>query len=492
MGTQPATTPRRTTARRIVMAFAVVLGLFALALAVMIVALDRIGDAEREVARLDHAKHAGHHAAAMAREQYIHQAHTLLEWNASHMSHYDEVAVAARGATVHLRAVVPAGDPRAAEIATLIAESDRTFRDVVLPAVERNERDRARELHDLTVAPVERVVALNDDLNRTLEASSAAAQRRAADIRSRARLAVLGCFALAILAALGVGLYLMRSISRPVAALRAGAERIGRGDLTARIAMPGDDELAELGAVFDRMAEDLAARQTELLEASRLASIGQVASGVAHEINNPLGVMLGYLRLLRREAALADREELHIIEDEARQCQAIVAGLLDLARPVQLQVGAVELGEVISEAVSRLDDSGQSDGVRVTVSGGPAAPLSADEAKLRQIALNLLGNAIEAARDPAASEPTVDVSWAVDGDEVSLHIDDRGPGIPASVRARVFEPFVTTRPRGHGLGLAIARSLARAHGGDITLAPRAGGGTSARLTVPARTPETAS
>ncbi len=491
MATEATGTPRRTTARRIVLAFAVVLGLFALALVVMVVALDRIGDAEHEVARLDHAKHAGHHAAAMAREQYIHQAHTLLEWSDSHMGHYDGVAADARGATAHLRSVVPAGDPRAAQIADLIAESDRSFRQVVLPAVARDERGRARELHELTERPVERVVALNEELNRTLEAASAAAQRRAAGIRSGARLAVLGCFALAIVAALGVGLYLMRSISRPVAALRAGAERIGRGDLTARIAMAGDDELAELGRVFDRMAHDLAARQAELLEASRLASIGQVASGVAHEINNPLGVMLGYLRLVRREAELADREELRIIEDEARQCQAIVAGLLDLARPVRLQVGAVELGEVVSEAVSRLDDSGQSDGVSVSVRPGPPLQIQADETKLRQIALNLLGNAIEAARDPGATAATIEVSWTADGDTASLHIDDRGPGIPDELRPRLFEPFVTTRAKGHGLGLAVARSLARAHGGDIELEPRPGGGTSARLTVPIRSQEVA-
>jgi CHASE3 domain sensor protein len=89
----------RTTATRIVVAFAAVLLLFGLALAVMLVSLAEIGRAEREVARLDHAKHAGHHAAAMAREQYIHQAHSLLEWNDSHVAHYQEVA--GRGARRH-------------------------------------------------------------------------------------------------------------------------------------------------------------------------------------------------------------------------------------------------------------------------------------------------------------------------------------------------------------------------------------------------------
>jgi signal transduction histidine kinase len=123
-----------------------------------------------------------------------------------------------------------------------------------------------------------------------------------------------------------------------------------------------------------------------------------------------------------------------------------------------------------------------------------AAPLQiqADETKLRQIALNLLGNAIEAARDPDATAATVEVSWTADGDAASLRIDDRGPGIPDALRPRLFEPFVTTRAKGHGLGLAIARSLARAHGGDVELDPRPGGGTSARLTVPIRSQEVAS
>lgn len=487
----PAVPARRTltTARRIVFAFAVVLGLFGLALVVMLVALARIAEAEHDVARLDHAKHAGHHAAAMAREQYIHQAHTLLEWNDSHAGHYDSVAAEAREATDHLRSVVAAGDERAEEIAALIARSDRSFREIVLPAVQRNERHRASELHELTEGPVERVVALNGELNHSLEAASEAAQKRAGRIRSTARFAVLVCFALAIVAALGVGGYLLRSISRPVAVLRAGAERIGRGDLSGRIAVPGNDELAHLARTFDRMAEDLATRQAELVEASRLASIGQVASGVAHEINNPLGVILGYLRLLRREPGSGEREELRIIEDEARQCQAIVAGLLDFARPVRLQLGPVKLDEIVSEAVSRLEDSGQTDGVHVHVDTSPPVEISADESKLRQIIVNLLGNAIEAARDGKATETRVDVSWRAGEGQVTIRIDDRGPGIPAALRPRLFEPFVTTRARGHGLGLAIARSLARAHGGDIELDERPGGGVSAHLIIPLRQPQ---
>lgn len=485
----PAARSRSTTARRIVLAFAAILALFGLALVVMIVALGQIADAERDVARLDHVKHAGHSAAAMAREQYIHQAHTLLEWNESHLDHYEDVAREARGVTEHLREMVGPGPnaPRAEEIARLVAESDRRFREEVVPVVRTSARNRVTELHEMTERPVAQVVALNEELNRSLEAASDAAQRRAEAIRSQVRLLVLAQFALAILLAAAVGVYLMRSISRPVAALRAGALRIGAGDLTARVGLAGNDELTDLAKVFDQMAEDLTRHQAQALEAHRLASIGQVASGVAHEVNNPLGVILGYVALLRREAALADREELRIIEDEARQCQAIVAGLLDLARPVRLHASDVELGEVVREAVARLEESGQATGVTIAVDGEARTRVVGDEGKLRQIVSNLLGNAVEAARDPAATGPDVVVRWDVHGDRVCLHVDDRGPGVSAESLPRVFEPFFTTRARGHGLGLAIARSLARAHGGDVTLAHRTDGpGMRATLAVPLR------
>jgi signal transduction histidine kinase len=233
------------------------------------------------------------------------------------------------------------------------------------------------------------------------------------------------------------------------------------------------------------MAEDLGRHQAELLEANRLASIGQVASGVAHEINNPLGVIVGYVKLLRREPAFAERDELRIIDDEAHQCQTIVAGLLDLARPVRLHRDDVELGQLAREAAARLDETGRAEGVTIRFRDGDPVRISADEGRLRQIVLNLVGNALEAARDAGATAPEVELSWETRDGRAALHIDDRGPGVNREVRARLFEPFFTTRARGHGLGLAIARTLARAHGGDVELGDRADGpGARATLWIP--------
>ena len=458
----------------------------------MIVSLGRIGAAEDEVARLDRAKHAGHHAAAMAREQYMHQAHTMLAWDNSHMDHYGETAQAALHATEHLQHEV-AGHPgveQAREITRLIVESDRRFREEVWPAIQRDDRSKMSELHDLTEQPVQEVVALNTKLNSTLEAESETARKAAEDIRGTALFVVIACFAMAIAAAAAVGYFLMRSISRPVAALRAGAVRVGAGDLDARIGLPGDDELAELARVFDQMTADLERHQAELLDAHRLASIGQVASGVAHEINNPLGVILGYVTLLRREVQLADREELRIIEDEVRQSLSIVAGLLDLARPVRLDRSDVDLREVGREAASRLEEAGRTEGIDIRFRDSPVARVQADEGKVRQIVFNLLLNAVEAVRDPDAAAAVVEITWCEKNGRAWLQIDDQGPGIRPDVLERLFEPFFTTRSKGHGLGLAIARTLARAHGGDIHLDPRPGGrGTRASLSLPIDTPK---
>ncbi len=196
--------------------------------------------------------------------------------------------------------------------------------------------------------------------------------------------------------------------------------------------------------------------------------------------------MLGYITLLRRDVAFADREELRIIEDEVRQSLAIVAGLLDLARPVHLDRSEVDLGEVAREAGMRLEETGRAAGVELRFTGGSITSVLADEGKVRQIALNLLTNAVEAARDPGASTSgTVEVTWFQRDRCAWLQIDDHGPGISPETMARIFEPFVTTRSKGHGLGLAIARSLARAHQGDVRLEPRPGGsGTRATLSLP--------
>ncbi|MBC7173427.1 MAG: HAMP domain-containing protein, partial [Polyangiaceae bacterium] len=408
---------------------------------------------------------------AQVREQYIHQAHTIINWDRSHLGHYEEAVARTRQATERLERVARAPDEarRADEVARLAAGLDRQFRREILPLVGRGERGDVAERHERTEALVGRVVELNEELSAEFEGQTMRAREREADLRSRARTIEILFFALAIVVAGVVGVLATRAVLRPISALRAGAAEIATGNLSARIAVSGRDEFAELGSSFNRMAEDLARHQRDLVQSQKLASTGQVAAGVAHEINNPLGVILGYAKLLRRDpGATGDLAEgLRIIEDEAMQCQRIVEGLLDLARPPRLQRSQVDVAELARDAVERLMESGKLEGIHVEApTAAERAPAWGDEAKLRQVITNLLVNAAEAT--PATGAISIEAS--ADSETSLLVVRDSGAGIPADVLPRVFDPFFTTKPKGTGLGLAVSQAIVEAHGGSLDLA----------------------
>lgn len=469
------------TGRRVLAAFGGVLVLFALALVVELVTLRRIADAESEVTRLDHAKHAGHMAAAQVRDQYIHQAHTLIEFGPAHLEHYAHVRTATNQAIEHLRQLSETEDDLAlvAEIARLADENDRDFQTTVVPAIRRGDRSGIAELGDKLEAVVDQVVELNNRLNVGFELRSTAAHERADRLRGQAKLVTISCFVLAIALAAALGLWLTRTIVRRLESLRRGARRVGEGDLQARIEIAGQDEFAELAASFNQMAASLSREQAALVKSQRLASIGQVAAAVAHELNNPLSVIIGYTKLLRNENGSA-AEELRIIDDEARLCQRIVKDLLELARPHRLEIASVDVGELAREAVDRLVDAGALEDRKVVVHADAPFVVAADAGKLRQVIANVVVNAAEATQP--AGTITIEASSA--NAHVTLRISDDGPGVAPEVREQLFEPFVTTKPRGTGLGLAIAHAIVDAHGGKISVESTAGRGTVVSLELP--------
>jgi signal transduction histidine kinase len=473
---------RSITGRRILAAFAAVLVLFGVSLAVELVTLHKIGDGESDVARLDHAKHAGHMAAAQVREQYIHQAHTLIEFGPGHLEHYAKVVVATRQAIQRLQDAAETSSDKAlaTQIADLAAQNDHEFRTTVVPAIARGNREEVAKLGEDLEAVVDRVVAINAQLNADLEARSMAARHRAESMRDRAVLWTIACFALAIALAAAVGGWLTRAIVRRVDILRQGARRIGAGELDPRIELAGRDEFVELASSFNQMAASLAQKQAALVRSQKLASIGQVAAGVAHELNNPLSVILGYVKLLRKEPG-GNADELRIIEDEARLCQRIIQELLDLARPHRLEIDSVDLAMLAREAIERLEGAGSLRDRQVCVVAGPPVVVSADAGKLRQVIANVLVNAAEA----TAATGTITIAVASTGEHATLTIVDDGPGIAPEIRDQMFEPFVTTKPHGTGLGLAIAHAIIEAHGGRIAISSSPASGTRVSLELPA-------
>src|SRR5919106_918194 len=204
-----------------------------------------------------------------------------------------------------------------------------------------------------------------------------------------------------------------RSILGRISRLRAGAMEIAKGNLATRIDILGRDEFAELATSFNHMAGELARHQRQLMRSQRLATLGHVAAGVAHEINNPLGVILGYAKLLRAGAQTESdtTEGLRIIEDEAHQCQRIVEGLLTLARTPKLHLSEVDLAELAGEAIERLKETGKLDGLRVeTASSNTSVHAWGDEAKLRQVIANVPVRA-SSTRSSPPSPPAPVSAW---------------------------------------------------------------------------------
>jgi len=243
----------------------------------------------------------------------------------------------------------------------------------------------------------------------------------------------------------------------------------------------------------------LAEVQEQLARSRRLATIGQLAAGVAHEINNPLAAITTCAEATLRDlldtpqtaALAAERQWDYYLEEIVRQalrCKQITRGLLDLSRQKRARREPVELNRVVGQATQVFEQRARERGVGVESRLDPSVgEVATDEAMVRQILDNLLSNALDAAREGGR----VLVTTALDGERVRVEIEDDGPGIPPETLARVFDPFFTTKDpgRGAGLGLAISLTFAEAMGGTLTAESKPGAGSRFRLWLPRRTPE---
>jgi signal transduction histidine kinase len=185
---------------------------------------------------------------------------------------------------------------------------------------------------------------------------------------------------------------------------------------------------------------------------------------------------------MRRKGAGGDGEGLRVIEEEAVQCQRIVAGLLDLARPPSLSVAQMDLGALVYDCVDRLRASGRTADVAIDVTRVESHVTAlGDDTRFRQVVTNLLLNAVEA----SAPGQVVTVEVRPEGNRALLGVLDQGLGLTEEMRQRVFEPFFTTKAKGSGLGLAVAHAVVDAHQGEIRLDPGPLGGTRAVVLLPA-------
>jgi len=261
------------------------------------------------------------------------------------------------------------------------------------------------------------------------------------------------------------------SVTRPLMRLTQAAERIGRGDLATPLwRRKRRDQIGLLRDTLEEMRRSLRARDEER---------ETLLAGIAHEIRNPLGGMELFTGLLSEE--LAGRPEAAHVErvrSELQTLSRVVDEFLDYARARPLQVEPCELGPLVEEVAVLAQPIATERAIEVVAHA--RGRCMADSQKLRRALLNLARNAVEASPDGGR----VEIAAHADGAGAVLEVLDRGPGLDDEAREKLFRPFFTTKERGTGLGLALAKKVADAHAGTLELLAREGGGTVARLTLP--------
>ena len=297
------------------------------------------------------------------------------------------------------------------------------------------------------------------------------------------------------------GLLLELQVLRPIRALEAAIAQVESGRLEASAPTDGPRELAEIGAAFNEMLASLRSQQDELARAGqklqrseRLAAIGRISAGVAHEVGNPLAAIVGYTEILLSGPDLPaeDQDILERVQAQTQRIQAIVAQLLDYAKQSEPRTLAFSPIARAQEVLTLLRADPRCAEVELELVGDPELELLADPALFEQILLNLVLNAVQALRDQPdpSAPPLVRVLARLEPEsdtQLRVEVRDNGPGVPEDIREQLFDPFFTTRGAGEGtgLGLAVSQGLAERMEGTLEYVddPRSRGATF-RLTLP--------
>jgi two-component system NtrC family sensor kinase len=229
--------------------------------------------------------------------------------------------------------------------------------------------------------------------------------------------------------------------------------------------------------------------RARLLETERLAAIGELVAGVAHEVNNPLGSISAFAQLLLRDPTLAGehRDSIEVIRSETQRASQVVRDLLAFARRAPAERSAVDINELVERSLRLRGFQVTSARVQLVTELDSQVPaIEADSRQLQQVILNLVTNAIQAMAPRGGGTLTVRTITNDDA-TVSIEVGDTGPGVPAHARAHIFEPFFTTKPEGEGtgLGLSVSYGIVASHGGEIRVADQPPGtGATFVVTLP--------
>ena len=301
-----------------------------------------------------------------------------------------------------------------------------------------------------------------------------------------------------------------KNITRPLRVMVQATDQIAQGDLSHRVDIDQQDEIGHLAVSFNRMADNLAKayddltqwgrtlerrvdertqelRETQdaLVQSEKLASLGKMAAGVAHEVNNPLTSILinACLLLETRKPGDPEHESLTLIAEETSRCAQIVRGLLEFARQTPSQTAHADINEIVERTAQLLDKQASVRNITILKDLDRALPaIDLDRSKMQQVFSNLIINAIEA----MPSGGTLRIVSCLGGDARSLEVRfaDTGVGIPAENLHKIFDPFFTTKSFGTGLGLAVSYGIIQRQGGTIEVESEVGRGTVFKVKLP--------
>ena len=331
-----------------------------------------------------------------------------------------------------------------------------------------------------------------------------------------------GAVAFVLFASLLVSLFVQRLVYRPLKDLEAGARRLASGDLEQPIPVRSGDEFGELAKAFNAMTaalrnsqgelkewartleekvarrtEELRVAEAEAVRSEKLASVGLLAAGIAHELNNPLTGVLTFAHLLRQKMpdGSADAEDLDLVIRETKRCAAIIRRLLDFAREKKPEKKYADLNRVVEDTVRIVERPASFRDVEIKLeldSNLPQVWLDAD--LIKQVIMNMVVNAqhaIEQAGTITVRTRRCDAPVSPDPgsppvDMVEVAIIDTGCGIPEQNLKRIFDPFFTSKEvgKGTGLGLSVSHGIVRSHGGQIEVASVVGEGTTFTVRLP--------
>ncbi len=340
-------------------------------------------------------------------------------------------------------------------------------------------------------------------------------------------LAIAGLTLILILVTLGLVVLIVNVFTKPINRLLYASEQIAAGNLSIRSEVNQEDEIGQLAEAFDHMADSmqksrsdieeynktleekiiertkqLEDAQAQLIQTEKMGAIGQLAAGVAHELNNPLGGILGYAQFTLEKLGKLNPEKTSAkdiesfaryvsdIEIQARRCKAIVQNLLRFSRSSRtVDFGELDLNKVVLETISFVEHQAHINRIRIdSVFASQLPPIHGNSGQLQQVLTNLLINAMHASQPGTAITVRTRFSPAVGefGGTVELTVTDQGSGIPKENLKKIFEPFFTTKEigKGTGLGLSVSFGIINDHGGEISVQSTVGVGTTFTIILP--------